>query len=112
MHNLAELQRRSAQNTSALKKWLSVVAALAVGFSFFALWFWLLPGWLGFRVEAWRRRNGDGSAQFLPCWDSRSPCAAFGTSAGQDVVRRRTRLPPRYRWALLCSVVPIHRSLG
>ena len=51
MHNLAELQRRSAQNTSALKKWLSVVAALAVGGAFFALWFWLLPGWLGFRVE-------------------------------------------------------------
>ena len=33
------------------EQWLSVVAALAVGVAFFALWFWLLPGWLGFRVE-------------------------------------------------------------
>lgn len=30
---------------------LSALAALAVGLSFFTLWFWLLPGWLGFRVE-------------------------------------------------------------
>jgi protein-S-isoprenylcysteine O-methyltransferase Ste14 len=33
------------------KRWPSVVASLAVGATFFALWFWLLPGWLGFRVE-------------------------------------------------------------
>lgn len=33
------------------EQWLSTGAALAVGASFFALWFWLLPGWLGFRVE-------------------------------------------------------------
>jgi len=31
-------------------QWLSAVAALSVGAAFFALWFWLLPGWLGFRV--------------------------------------------------------------
>jgi hypothetical protein len=29
----------------------TTVAALVVGASFFALWFWLLPVWLGFRVE-------------------------------------------------------------
>src|SRR5256885_16324834 len=34
-----------------LEKWLSAAAALAVGGAFFALWFWLLPGWLGFRGE-------------------------------------------------------------
>ena len=33
------------------EQWLSTSAALAVGGGFFALWFWLLPGWLGFRVE-------------------------------------------------------------
>jgi protein-S-isoprenylcysteine O-methyltransferase Ste14 len=30
---------------------LTLLASLAVGASFFALWFWLLPGWLGFQVE-------------------------------------------------------------
>ncbi|HTS35545.1 MAG TPA: isoprenylcysteine carboxylmethyltransferase family protein [Candidatus Solibacter sp.] len=32
--------------------WLAALGSLMVGASFFALWFWLLPGWLGFRVEA------------------------------------------------------------
>lgn len=34
------------------EQWLSVIPALIVGGPFFALWFWLLPGWLGFRVES------------------------------------------------------------
>jgi protein-S-isoprenylcysteine O-methyltransferase Ste14 len=33
-------------------RWLTTVASLAVGASFFALWFWLLPAWLGFDVAA------------------------------------------------------------
>ena len=33
------------------EQWLSLVAALTVGAAFLALWFWLLPRWLGFRVE-------------------------------------------------------------
>ena len=32
-------------------QWLTAVASLAVGAAFFALWLWLLPHWLGFRVE-------------------------------------------------------------
>ena len=32
-------------------RWLSVAASLFVGACFFSLWFWLLPGWLGFRIE-------------------------------------------------------------
>ena len=32
-------------------RWLTAVASLAVGAAFFALWFWLLPQWLGFSVE-------------------------------------------------------------
>lgn len=31
--------------------WLTAIASLAVGAAFLALWFWLLPQWLGFRVE-------------------------------------------------------------
>jgi protein-S-isoprenylcysteine O-methyltransferase Ste14 len=33
------------------RPWLATLASLAVGAAFFALWFWLLPGWLGFRVR-------------------------------------------------------------
>jgi len=32
-------------------QWLTTIASLAVGAAFFALWFWLLPSWLGFRVD-------------------------------------------------------------
>jgi protein-S-isoprenylcysteine O-methyltransferase Ste14 len=32
--------------------WLTTIASLAVGTAFFALWFWVLPGWLGFDVAA------------------------------------------------------------
>jgi len=31
--------------------WLATLASLAVGAAFFALWFWLLPPWLGFHVD-------------------------------------------------------------
>lgn len=33
-------------------RWATALAAMLVGAAFFALWFWLLPGWLGFRAEA------------------------------------------------------------
>src|SRR5438132_6973052 len=75
-----------------LEKWMSAAAALAVGGAFFALWFWLLPGWLGFRVETRGRRVGDGWRRFHRCWDSRLPYAAFGTSGGRDAERLRPSL--------------------
>jgi protein-S-isoprenylcysteine O-methyltransferase Ste14 len=31
--------------------WLTTIASLAVGAAFLALWFWLLPSWLGFQVD-------------------------------------------------------------
>ena len=42
----------SSQSDAA--SWLTTIASLAVGAAFFALWFWLLPGWLGFDVAAVR----------------------------------------------------------
>jgi protein-S-isoprenylcysteine O-methyltransferase Ste14 len=33
------------------EKWPATIASLAVGAAFFALWFWLLPSWLGFQVD-------------------------------------------------------------
>jgi len=32
-------------------RWLMAAVSLLVGAAFFSLWFWLLPGWLGFTVE-------------------------------------------------------------
>jgi protein-S-isoprenylcysteine O-methyltransferase Ste14 len=32
-------------------RWLNAAVSLLVGAAFFSLWFWLLPGWLGFTVE-------------------------------------------------------------
>ncbi|HKD01487.1 MAG TPA: isoprenylcysteine carboxylmethyltransferase family protein [Terriglobales bacterium] len=34
-----------------VESWLSALVSLLVGGGFFALWFWLLPGWLGFNVN-------------------------------------------------------------
>jgi steroid 5-alpha reductase family enzyme len=55
------------------------LASLAVGTGFFALWFWLLPSWLGFRVDTpgaarWRWMTAEpsilGFAVALRCiWD-------------------------------------------
>src|SRR5689334_6594133 len=33
------------------QRWPAAAASLTVGAAFFALWFWLLPSWLGFRVD-------------------------------------------------------------
>ena len=54
------VQGHAEDRTGRGEPWLSVIPALIVGGAFFALWFWLLPGWLGFRVETagmarWRR---------------------------------------------------------
>jgi protein-S-isoprenylcysteine O-methyltransferase Ste14 len=38
-------------SSSILNRWLTVPASIIVGALFFSLWFWLLPRWLGFRVE-------------------------------------------------------------
>ena len=41
----------TARPTNAGVQWLTTIASLAVGAAFFALWFWLLPSWLGFRED-------------------------------------------------------------
>jgi len=47
---MAEVRSGGPAPTEHVGQWLSALAALAVGAGFFALWFWLLPGWLGFHV--------------------------------------------------------------
>jgi len=48
--NLAQSQGNPSDNL--VGNWVTAAASLVVGAAFFALWFWLLPGWLGFEVEA------------------------------------------------------------
>jgi len=48
---MADTNPRSGLQVVRSERWLNVMLSLFVGACFFALWFWLLPGWLGFRVE-------------------------------------------------------------
>jgi len=47
-------QSRSDPMVTHDHHWPTTLASLAVGVAFFAFWFWLLPKWFGFRVEAAR----------------------------------------------------------
>jgi protein-S-isoprenylcysteine O-methyltransferase Ste14 len=51
---MANAQTGSAQPTDHFAQLLTTIASLVVGAGFFALWFWLLPSWLGFRVDTAR----------------------------------------------------------
>jgi protein-S-isoprenylcysteine O-methyltransferase Ste14 len=48
---MANGQSRSTPAPAHENRWPTTRASLLVGAAFFALWFWLLPRWLGFRVE-------------------------------------------------------------
>jgi protein-S-isoprenylcysteine O-methyltransferase Ste14 len=49
---MAQQESGNASTSEHKDRWFGLIGSLAVGNAFFALWFWLLPGWLGFRVEA------------------------------------------------------------
>jgi protein-S-isoprenylcysteine O-methyltransferase Ste14 len=44
-------QADAPPGTNGGVRWLTTIASLAVGAAFLALWFWLLPKWLGFQVD-------------------------------------------------------------
>lgn len=44
-------QTGALQDTKPGIRWLTAAASLAAGAAFLALWFWLLPSWLGFQVD-------------------------------------------------------------
>jgi len=48
---MTDAQSARAPATRDGNRWLTAFASLAVGAAFLALWFWLLPRWLGFSVE-------------------------------------------------------------
>lgn len=45
------MSHASAPEQTSGARWSATAASLAVGAAFFALWFWLLPEWLGFSVD-------------------------------------------------------------
>jgi protein-S-isoprenylcysteine O-methyltransferase Ste14 len=52
-------QASASRGTDGDTNWATAIASLTVGAGFLALWFWLLPPWLGFQthaggVERWR----------------------------------------------------------
>ncbi len=51
---MASGETGSARSNDGAAEWLTTIASLIVGAGFFALWFWLLPNWLGFRVDTAR----------------------------------------------------------
>lgn len=56
---MASAETRSVRPTDDGSRLLTTIASLIVGGAFFALWFWLLPSWLGFhrdtaRTASWR----------------------------------------------------------
>lgn len=48
---MTQASATSTQPVSHADRWPTAIASLAVGGAFFALWFWLLPRWLGFSVQ-------------------------------------------------------------
>ena len=50
---ISSIPTATVSNTGKITRidWPGALASLVVGAAFLALWFWLLPGWLGFRVE-------------------------------------------------------------
>ena len=47
----AHLEKQRNNGHPGEMSWATTVASLLVGAGFFALWFWLLPQWLGFHVD-------------------------------------------------------------
>lgn len=48
---MASGEAGSAPEKDPGAQWATTTRSLTVGAAFFALWFWLLPSWLGFRVD-------------------------------------------------------------
>ena len=48
---MVNAQAGSMQHTDRGTRWVTAITSLMVGTAFFALWFWLLPSWLGFQAR-------------------------------------------------------------
>jgi hypothetical protein len=54
---MVNAQTESTQHTDGGARWVTAITSLITGTAFFALWFWLLPSWLGFQ-PGWGQRAG------------------------------------------------------
>jgi protein-S-isoprenylcysteine O-methyltransferase Ste14 len=48
---MTNAQSMHSPNAEHAHRWLATIVSLTVGAAFLGLWFWLLPQWLGFKVE-------------------------------------------------------------
>jgi protein-S-isoprenylcysteine O-methyltransferase Ste14 len=48
---MTNAQTGAPRRTNSGANWPTTIVSLAVGAAFLALWFWLLPPWLGFQVD-------------------------------------------------------------
>ncbi len=80
-------QAGASQSSNRGTNWPTAIASLAVGAGFLALWFWLLPPWLGFQFDTpWC------GTLALDC--GRAVCAGFRSSGKVHLGFRMDR--PRY----------------
>jgi hypothetical protein len=81
---MATPRRGTGQRTEDDNNWLTTVASLAVGTAFFALWFWLLPSWLGFRIDTAGAARWRWIAALPSVLGFAVASAAYGTSGARD----------------------------
>ena len=89
MTMITDTQSRAPESRRGYRGF-TAAASLAVGASFFGLWFWLLPQWLGFTVEM------AGAARWR--WLAAVPSVlgfAVALRCVWDSDGRATGLPPR-----------------
>ena len=80
---MAGRQSQSAPAAPQGNRWVTAVTSLALGMAFLALWFWLLPRWLGFRVETAGAAHWRWLAAVPSVGYSRGFCSAVGSVINQ-----------------------------
>src|SRR5436853_69734 len=89
---------RTAEHPESNGDCMTAVASLLVGAGFFSLWFWLLPGWLGFHVETTgaARWRGIASVRFVLGYEEPTLRRMFAAEY-EEYCRNVPRWLPRVR---------------
>src|SRR6516165_8477158 len=92
---MVNAQAGSMQHTDRGTRWVTAITSLMVGTAFFALWFWLLPSWLGFQTAGASALGWRWIAGSSRCSGSAWRCDACGTLDGQATEHPHRWLPQR-----------------